>query len=267
MAAATGLKAATRFFFHSPGDLLCQICNESSQQRRNPRLRTKRSKAAHLSVAGGEYLVEEFGWGVRRMTVSGDEMRKVADVQAEAFHVPVSFFNDVFFEFFKAEVLSALMYRIRNSPSDRYACLVAESIRAPVLLPETVEGIAGVVDCTVQSDEDVLRHLQGAEEYLYVSGIAVRSKFRGVNELSRARVRVCSSRARLSNTKLELELDSARENELIESQFEPVNEPRCSRQCLRRPCLPAGTTPRPNEPSACVVPLHKCLLYFHFSAK
>ncbi|PKU60846.1 uncharacterized protein LOC110113190 isoform X2 [Dendrobium catenatum] len=178
MAAATGLKAATRFFFHSPGDLLCQICNESSQQRRNPRLRTKRSKAAHLSVAGGEYLVEEFGWGVRRMTVSGDEMRKVADVQAEAFHVPVSFFNDVFFEFFKAEVLSALMYRIRNSPSDRYACLVAESIRAPVLLPETVEGIAGVVDCTVQSDEDVLRHLQGAEEYLYVSGIAVRSKFR-----------------------------------------------------------------------------------------
>lgn len=136
------------------------------------------AEAADHSVASGEYLVEGFGWGVRRMAEVEDEMRKVAAVQAEAFHVPVSFFNDAFFEFFRAEVFSALIYKIRNSPPDRYACLVAESTCESDKLPELVEGIAGVVDCTVQRDEDVLRHLHGAEEYLYVSGIAVLSIFR-----------------------------------------------------------------------------------------
>ncbi|XP_020575806.1 uncharacterized protein LOC110021588 [Phalaenopsis equestris] len=178
MAAASGLYATPRIYFHLASNLLCPICDESSQQRRNLKWRTKRRKAVQLSIAGGEYLVEEFGWGVRRMSESVDEMRKVADVQAEAFHVPVLFFNDFFFEFFRAEVLSALIYKIRNSPSDRYACLVAEYICVPDSLPQVVERLAGAVDCTVQRDEDVLKHLQGAEEYLYVSGIAVRSKFR-----------------------------------------------------------------------------------------
>ncbi|KAA8546262.1 hypothetical protein F0562_002999 [Nyssa sinensis] len=72
------------------------------------------------------YLVSEYGWRVRRMFEEESEMRKVAQVQAEAFHVPMIFFNDLFFDFFQAEVLSGLVYRLRNSPPDRYACLVAE---------------------------------------------------------------------------------------------------------------------------------------------
>jgi hypothetical protein len=49
----------------------------------------------------GEYLAREAGWGVRRMARVGEEMRRVAQVQAEAFHVPVALFNDFFFDFFK----------------------------------------------------------------------------------------------------------------------------------------------------------------------
>lgn len=38
--------------------------------------------------------------------------------------------------------------------------------------------LVGVVDVTVLRDNDVLQHLDGAEEYLYVSGIAVSNDFR-----------------------------------------------------------------------------------------
>ncbi|KAJ1288811.1 hypothetical protein BS78_02G116700 [Paspalum vaginatum] len=126
-----------------------------------------------------EYLAREAGWGVRRMARVGEEMRRVALVQAEAFHVPVALFNDFFFDFFKAEVLSALIYRVRNSPPDRYACLVAEEAEADTQLSQApYEKIVGVVDCTVQGEDDVLKHLPGADEYLYVSGIAVLPSFR-----------------------------------------------------------------------------------------
>jgi hypothetical protein len=47
------------------------------------------------------YLTRTAGWGVRRMGRVGEEMRRVALVQAEAFHVPVALFNDIFFDFFK----------------------------------------------------------------------------------------------------------------------------------------------------------------------
>lgn len=36
----------------------------------------------------------------------------------------------------------------------------------------------GAVDVTAQRDDAVLRHLSGAEEYLYVSGLAVSPSFR-----------------------------------------------------------------------------------------
>jgi len=125
------------------------------------------------------YLAREAGWGVRRMGRVGEEMRRVAQVQAEAFHVPVALFNDFFFDFFKAEVLSALIYRVRNSPPDRYACLVAEEAEPTSQLSQApYERIIGVVDCTVQDEDDILKHLQGADEYLYVSGIAVLPSFR-----------------------------------------------------------------------------------------
>lgn len=124
------------------------------------------------------YLVSEYGWGVRRLVEEEEEMRKVAQVQAEAFHTPTAFFNHLFFEFFQAEVLAALIYKIRNSPPNRYACLVAEPIASFDSFNAIRQGLVGVVDVTVQRDEAVLRHLDRAEEYLYVSGIAVLKDFR-----------------------------------------------------------------------------------------
>ncbi|KAL6606556.1 hypothetical protein ACP70R_042209 [Stipagrostis hirtigluma subsp. patula] len=125
------------------------------------------TKEGEAGVAGGgaecEYLVRESEWGVRRMGRVGEEMRRVALVQAEAFHVPVALFNDFFFDFFKV----------------LYACLVAEEAEAATQLSQApFEKIVGVVDCTVQDEGDILKNLQGASEYFYVSGIAVLPSFR-----------------------------------------------------------------------------------------
>ncbi|KDP23674.1 hypothetical protein JCGZ_23507 [Jatropha curcas] len=118
-----------------------------------------------------DHLVSEFGWKVRKLAMDAHEMKEVAQIQAEAFHKPFAIFDDLFFQFFKAEVLSGLLYKLRNSPPDRYACLVAE----PAAGSSNSQGnkLVGVVDVTASRDEDVLQHLSGAEEYLYVSGIAV----------------------------------------------------------------------------------------------
>ncbi|EPS63760.1 hypothetical protein M569_11023, partial [Genlisea aurea] len=126
---------------------------------------------SNSAVGETKFLSSDGNWRVRRMTESGHEMRAVARVQAEAFHEPAFLFDDLFFEFFKAEVLSGLKYRLRNSPPDRYACLVAEPVSDP-------GGLVGVVDITVLRDYSVLKHLEGLDEYLYVSGIAVLKKFR-----------------------------------------------------------------------------------------
>lgn len=55
---------------------------------------------------------------------------------------------------------------------------MAESVDESTALKE----IVGIVDLTVQRDADVLVHVNGAEEYLYVSGIAVLKKFRYAQE-------------------------------------------------------------------------------------
>ncbi|KAK9075113.1 hypothetical protein SSX86_003432 [Deinandra increscens subsp. villosa] len=120
-------------------------------------------------------LVREHGWQVRRMVEEDEEMRSVANIQAEAFHEPVVLFNGVFFQFFQAEVLAGLLYRLKNSPSDRYACLVAEATTSDC---EEKQQLVGVVDATVFREHSVLEHLSGADEYLYVSGIAVLRNFR-----------------------------------------------------------------------------------------
>ncbi|KAI3757166.1 hypothetical protein L6452_04700 [Arctium lappa] len=119
-------------------------------------------------------LVEGYGWQVRKMVEKDDEMRSVANIQAQAFHQPLFLFNDVFFQFFQAEVLAGLLYRLRNSPPDRYACLVAETST----IDDQKKQLVGVVDVTVFRDESVLKHLSEANEYLYVSGIAVLHDFR-----------------------------------------------------------------------------------------
>ncbi|XP_027353705.1 uncharacterized protein LOC113864316 [Abrus precatorius] len=123
-----------------------------------------------------EYLVCEYGWRVRRLIENTDEIRMAAQVQAQAFHVPVALFNDLFFQFFKAEVLSGLLYKLKNSPPNRYACLVAEPAKNE---PDSSKQLVGVTDVTVLRDQHVLQHLPAeAEEYLYVSGIAVSKTFR-----------------------------------------------------------------------------------------
>lgn len=52
-----------------------------------------------------KYLVSEYGWNIRSLFRTGDEVRKAAQVQAEAFHEPVFLFNDLFFQFFQVNLL------------------------------------------------------------------------------------------------------------------------------------------------------------------
>ncbi|MED6167910.1 hypothetical protein PIB30_007225 [Stylosanthes scabra] len=122
-----------------------------------------------------QYLVCEYGWKVRKLVENKDETRKAARIQAEAFHEHVALFNNLFFEFFKAEVLSGLMYKLNNSSPDRYACLVDEDATEDA----DSQKLVGVIDVTVLRDRDVLQHLPAeAQEYLYISGIAVSKTFR-----------------------------------------------------------------------------------------
>ncbi|KAF8091901.1 hypothetical protein N665_0432s0004 [Sinapis alba] len=119
-----------------------------------------------------KYMVSQHGWGVRRLRRDDEEeIRRVSLVQAEAFHIPLALFNDFFFLFFQAEVLSGLLYKLKNSPPDRYACLVAEQTSEADT--SSSSSVVGVVDITVQTENSVLRHYPGVEEYLYVSGLAV----------------------------------------------------------------------------------------------
>jgi hypothetical protein len=53
-----------------------------------------------------DFLVCEYGWRIRRLIMNADEIKMAADVQAEAFHVPVALFNNLFFQFFKVLLLS-----------------------------------------------------------------------------------------------------------------------------------------------------------------
>lgn len=53
-----------------------------------------------------KYLVSEYGWKIRSLFRNGDEVRKAAQVQAEAFHEPVFLFNDLFFQFFQVNFLN-----------------------------------------------------------------------------------------------------------------------------------------------------------------
>ncbi|KAL4184018.1 hypothetical protein AMTRI_Chr11g101240 [Amborella trichopoda] len=146
-----------------------------------------------VSLENGYVLRGCYGWNVRCLEFEENEMRRVAEVQAKAFHVPMPFFNDFFFHLFEADVLAGLFYKIRNSAPNRYACLVAE----PEVASSTSQRrLVGVVDVTVWRDEAVLRYLEGAEEYLYVSGIAVVTGFRR-RKVATALLKACDVLSRL----------------------------------------------------------------------
>ncbi|KAK1378959.1 hypothetical protein POM88_025703 [Heracleum sosnowskyi] len=73
----------------------------------------------------------------------------------------------------QAEVYQGLIYRLRSSSADRYACLVVEPSN------ESSENLVGVVDVTFLRDDDVLKNLpRDTDEYLYISSIAVSTNFR-----------------------------------------------------------------------------------------
>lgn len=130
---------------------------------------------------GLQYLTSGHGWKVRFLNQEREEMDEVAEIQASAFHSPSPIWDSFVYKIFKAEVLSALLYRIRHSPPDRYACLVAEPDYHTVesgMHGMSENKLAGVVDATAFADKDILCHLEGAEEYLYVSGIAVSANYR-----------------------------------------------------------------------------------------
>ncbi|GLJ17041.1 hypothetical protein SUGI_0294810 [Cryptomeria japonica] len=128
-----------------------------------------------------KYLVSDYGWRVRLLTTEKEEMDAVADIQSAAFYSPAPIWDSFFYMIFKAEVLGALLYKLRNSPPNRYACLVAETDYDTTdhgMANKTKQEIVGVVDVTAYTDKDVLFHLGGAVEYLYVSGIAVGENYR-----------------------------------------------------------------------------------------
>lgn len=79
------------------------ICSSSATGKVGVVGEEERGKAGLVGQLHGEdkYLVKEWGWRVRRMVKVGEEMRKVAQVQAEAFHTPVALLNDLFFDLFK----------------------------------------------------------------------------------------------------------------------------------------------------------------------
>ncbi|XP_018444200.1 GCN5-related N-acetyltransferase 10, chloroplastic [Raphanus sativus] len=153
-------KSAQPKWSRFPGTLRCASTESLTSLTQN---------AAEIEL---KYMVSQHGWGVRRLRRDDEEeIRRVSLVQAEAFHIPLALFNDFFFLFFQAEVLSGLLYKLKNSPPDRYACLVAEQTSETDT--SSSSSVVGVVDITVQTENAVLRHFPGVEEYLYVSGLAV----------------------------------------------------------------------------------------------
>lgn len=95
-------RAITVFPKQNRGGCCCS-CSCSTTEKSDLVVFGGNKVAAIERVVDGEKecLVSEYGWNVRRLVVEDSEIRRVSHLQAEAFHVPVLLFNDVFFEFFK----------------------------------------------------------------------------------------------------------------------------------------------------------------------
>lgn len=66
------------------------------------------------------YLASEYGWKVRRLEEDQPEITKVAQIQAEAFHQPMAFFDDLFFQFFQVSFIFLLFLFLHLSFSLRF---------------------------------------------------------------------------------------------------------------------------------------------------
>ncbi|CAI5975131.1 unnamed protein product [Closterium sp. NIES-64] len=156
--------------------------------------------------ASREFRVESGKWRVRM--AAREEMKAVADLQAEVFHdpppAPLSALNAFFLDMFKAELYDNLLHKLKYSPPDRHCILVAQHSTQPFPPPHptteppagetskrpspastsaaaavaTAVEVVGVVDLTALDDRSVLKHLSGAQDYLYLSGMAVHASLR-----------------------------------------------------------------------------------------
>lgn len=90
---------------------LVQCCTSSTSSAEEVGLVGNGRANSAINGKGDElgYLVNEYGWKVKRLTLKGDEMKKAAQVQAEAFHEPAPFFDDFFFHFFQVLFLFNLI--------------------------------------------------------------------------------------------------------------------------------------------------------------
>lgn len=82
-------------------DSKLQLPPTSTDHHVNPAYEKLNSRIIESDKLQLGYLVRDEKWQVRRMLETEEEMRQVAHVQAEAFHEPAFFFDDVFFKFFK----------------------------------------------------------------------------------------------------------------------------------------------------------------------
>lgn len=167
-ATASGRRFSLRLRAQAPGDVAETVLREAPQEESD------------------DVLALGYGWKVREASrFDVEELRAVAHVQASSFHIEAGVFDELFFKLFKAEVLSNLLHKAKHSPSDRYACLLAEPAigmdEGESSDDESAPMTVGAVNLAASDDNEVLRHLHDADEYLYVSGMAVDMNFRRKN--------------------------------------------------------------------------------------
>ncbi|GAQ79522.1 hypothetical protein KFL_000320210 [Klebsormidium nitens] len=81
----------------------------------------------------------------------------------------------------KAEILDTLLRMRNNSKPGKYFSLVAvpqDDSKPGGRQLENLPSIVGSVDLILLQKEDVLRFIEGASEYMYVSGMAVHNEYK-----------------------------------------------------------------------------------------
>eukprot|EP00252_Welwitschia_mirabilis_P013585 TRINITY_DN2988_c0_g1_i1.p1 TRINITY_DN2988_c0_g1~~TRINITY_DN2988_c0_g1_i1.p1 ORF type:complete len:295 (+),score=43.59 TRINITY_DN2988_c0_g1_i1:507-1391(+) len=139
------------------------------------------STTQELEKEESEYLANGYGWRVRLVKNLKNELEKVADIKAKAFHEESPVFDKLLYAIFKAEILSGIHYNIRHALPNRYACLIAEAdcqCTETELSEMQERKIVGVVEAVADTEGEVLCHLEGAQEYLYLHSMAVSPCYR-----------------------------------------------------------------------------------------
>lgn len=94
--------------FKKSGQVHCCTTSSASSSDQQLDLKLHANGLYENKKALSGYLVSDTNWRVRKMMENEEEMRSVAEVQAEAFHEPVFLFDDLFFNFFKVIIIKNL---------------------------------------------------------------------------------------------------------------------------------------------------------------